>query len=102
MAGLFLASSGRLEITNSCLSSLPMFAMGVYLLHDTTHSAMDKTRSRFFWEGVGEKRKYNMVDWVTACKPCEFRGSGILNTQSMNISMVRSITFSWHCYRGWV
>jgi hypothetical protein len=51
--GLFLASAGRLELTNSCLSSLPMFAMGVYLLHDSTHYAMDRSRSRFFWEGVG-------------------------------------------------
>jgi hypothetical protein len=46
--GLFLASAGRLELTNSCLSSLPMFAMGLYLLHDSTHAAMDRSRSRFF------------------------------------------------------
>jgi hypothetical protein len=46
--GIFLASAGRLELTNSCLSSLPMFAMGLYLLHDSTHGAMNKSRSRFF------------------------------------------------------
>jgi hypothetical protein len=40
--GLYLASAGRLELTNSCLSSLPMFAMGVYLLHDSTHGLMNK------------------------------------------------------------
>jgi hypothetical protein len=34
--GPFLASAGRLEINNSCLSSLPMFTKGVYLLHDAT------------------------------------------------------------------
>jgi hypothetical protein len=60
--GLFLALAGRLELTNSCLSSLPMFAMGIYLLHDATHLAMDRPRSRFFWQGVGNKRKYHMVD----------------------------------------
>jgi hypothetical protein len=65
--GLFLASAGRLELTNSCLSSLPMFAMGIYMLHDATHSALDKPRARFFWEGVGDKRKYHMVDWATVC-----------------------------------
>jgi hypothetical protein len=31
--GLFLASAGRLELTNSYLSSLPMFAMGIFMLH---------------------------------------------------------------------
>jgi hypothetical protein len=69
--GLFLAAAGRLELTNSYLSSLPMFAMGIYLLHDATHLAMDRPRSRFFWEGVGNKRKYHMVDWATVCKPKE-------------------------------
>jgi hypothetical protein len=34
--GLYLTSAGRLELTNSCLSSLPMFAMGLYLLYDST------------------------------------------------------------------
>jgi hypothetical protein len=46
--GLLLALVGRLELTNSCLSSLPMFAMGIYLLHAATHKAMDSCRARFF------------------------------------------------------
>jgi hypothetical protein len=36
--------------------------MSLYLLFDITHKAMDKPRARFFWEGVGNKRKYHMVD----------------------------------------
>jgi hypothetical protein len=46
-----------------------MFAMGIYLLHDAAHNAMDKHRSRFFWEVVGDKQKYHMVDCSTMCKP---------------------------------
>jgi hypothetical protein len=65
--GLFLASVGCLELTNSFLSSLPMFAMSMYLLHEATHATMDSTRARFFWVGVGPKRKYHMVDWATVC-----------------------------------
>jgi hypothetical protein len=33
---VYLTSAGRLELTNSCLSSLPVFAMGLYLLYDST------------------------------------------------------------------
>jgi hypothetical protein len=74
--GLFLASAGRLELTNSCLSSLPMFAMSMYLLHETTHASMDSTCARFFWEGVRPKLKYHMVDWAMVYKPKDDGGLG--------------------------
>jgi hypothetical protein len=96
--GLFLASAGRLELTNSCLSSLPMFAMGIYLLHETTHREMNKSRARFLWEGVGNKRKYHMVDWATVCKPREFGGLGVINTRLMNISLM--LKWIWKLYQG--
>jgi hypothetical protein len=59
-----------------------MFAMSLYMLFDATHVEMDRVRSHFFWEGVGEKRKYHMVDWATVCKPKEFGawGSSTLET----------------------
>jgi hypothetical protein len=75
-----------------------LFAMGLYLLHDTTHAAMDKHRSRFFWEGVGAKRKYHMVDWATVCKPRAFGGLGILNTKSMNIALM--VKWIWKIYQN--
>nr|XP_051212000.1 uncharacterized protein LOC127329534 [Lolium perenne] len=86
------------ELTNSCLSSLPLFAMGLYLLHDTTHAVMDKHRSRFFWEGAGPKRKYHMVDWATVCKPRAFGGLGILNTKFMNIALM--LKWIWKIYQN--
>jgi hypothetical protein len=94
---LFLASAGRLELTNSCLSSLPLFDMGIYLLHNTTHHAMDRHRSQFFWEGVGNKRKYHMVDWATVCRPEEVGGLGILNTKVMNIVLM--LKWVWKLYQ---
>jgi hypothetical protein len=96
--GLFLASAGRLELTNSCLSSLPMFAMGLYLLYDSTHGAMNSSRSRFFWEGVGNKRKYHMVDWATVCRPKEYGGLGILHTKNMNIALM--VGWIWKLYQN--
>jgi hypothetical protein len=96
--GLFLASGGRLELTNSWLSSLPMFAMSLYLLHDSTHKTMDRSRARFFWEGVGNKRKYHMVDWATVCKPKELGGLGILNTKLMNIALM--LKWVWKLYQN--
>jgi hypothetical protein len=96
--GLFLALAGKLELTNSCLSSLPMFAMSLYMLYDATHAAFDKVHSCFFWEGVGGKRKYHMVDWATVCKPKMFGGLGILNTRLMNIALM--LKWVWKLYQN--
>ncbi|KAK1610962.1 hypothetical protein QYE76_034635 [Lolium multiflorum] len=98
MAGIVPWAAGRLELTNSCLSSLPLFAMSMYLLHDGTHKAMDRPRSRFFWEGVGDKRKYHMVDWATVCKPKVLGGLGVMNTKSMNIALM--VKWIWKLYQG--
>jgi hypothetical protein len=75
-----------------------MFAMGVYLLRDITHRLVNKVRSRFFWEGVGNKRKHHMVDWAMVCKPRGFDGLGFLNTNFMNIAPV--LKWIWKLYQN--
>jgi hypothetical protein len=58
---------------------------------------MDKPRFCFFWEGVGNKRKYHMVDWATVCKPKAFGCPGNLNTKLMNISLI--LKWIWKLYQ---
>jgi hypothetical protein len=53
--GKFLSSGRRLILSNSCLASLPMFAMGLFLLQDGVHAKFDKHRAKFFWEGTDTK-----------------------------------------------
>ena len=74
--GRFMSSGARLILTNSSLSSLPMFTMGLFLLADGVHSKFDTPRSRFFWEGAGPKRKYHMVKWQAVCRPKAQGGLG--------------------------
>jgi hypothetical protein len=46
--GKHMSSGARLTLTNSCLSSLPTYTMGFYLLPLGTHRLMDGVRSKFF------------------------------------------------------
>ena len=45
-----LSSGGRLILTNSTLSSLPIYTMGFYRFNEEVHKKMDTIRSRVFLE----------------------------------------------------
>lgn len=46
--GKFMTSGGKLILTNSYLTNLPMYVMGFYMLPKGTHAKMDAIRSKFF------------------------------------------------------
>jgi len=46
--GRNLSLGGSLVLTNSSLSSLPMYTMGFYLLPKSVHKQLDHIRSNFF------------------------------------------------------
>jgi hypothetical protein len=48
--GKFTAKGSKTILINSCLSSLPLYIMGLYLLPEGVHGNFDKELSRFFWQ----------------------------------------------------
>jgi hypothetical protein len=95
--GKLLPSGGWLILTNACLDNLPMYAMGLFLLHDGIHARFDSHQSKFYWEWVGPKRKYHMVSWPTVCRPKEDGGLGLLNTKKMNLALL--LKWAWRIYQ---
>lgn len=86
--GKFLALGGRPVLTNACLLSMPLYCMGLYLMPDDVHAGFDKHRSRFFWEGLGEKPRYHMVRWAGICKSKECGGLSVTNSKLINSSLI--------------
>lgn len=86
--GKTLTSGGRLILTNTSLSSLPIYTMGVYRLQEGVHQQMDSIRANFFWQGTSEKFKYHMTRWDNMCLPKEYGGLGIIETRTMNESLL--------------
>jgi mannosylglycoprotein endo-beta-mannosidase len=57
-----LSYGGKLILLNDCLSSIPTYAMSMYMLLKTVVKKMDATRKRFFWQGNIVKKKYHLVN----------------------------------------
>jgi hypothetical protein len=94
--GRFMSLAARLILTDTCLSSLPLHMMSLFMLADGTHAGFDKHRSRFFWEGTGEKCKHHWVSWSEVCMPKEQGGLGITNTKIMNIALM--VKWIWRLF----
>lgn len=79
-----LSSGGKSILINSSLTSIPMYTMGFYWLYEGTHQRFDTSRGKFFWEGIGNKKKYHMIKWDAFDKPKEFGYLGFIDTRAMN------------------
>ena len=72
--GRFTSKGSKSVLIDACMSSLPMFMMGLYILPEGTHGNFDKDLSRFFWMAQNGRQKYHMVKWADICAPKELGG----------------------------
>ncbi|XP_071677031.1 uncharacterized protein [Lolium perenne] len=72
--GRFTSKGSKTVLIDSCLSSLPMYIMGLYLLPEGVHAAFDKELSRFF--RVTDKAAKN-ITWSSGpmCAPPRILGA---------------------------
>ena len=49
---------------------------------------MDYFRSRFFWQGDSEKRKYRLVKWSVVCRPKDQGGLGVHDLDVKNKALL--------------
>uniref|UniRef100_J3N7V7 Reverse transcriptase zinc-binding domain-containing protein n=1 Tax=Oryza brachyantha TaxID=4533 RepID=J3N7V7_ORYBR len=88
-----LSYGGRDVLINSCLSSIPIYSMGCYLLPEGIHQKLDSIRGRFYWSGIGDKRKFHMAKWRDMSFPKEFGGLGFTDTRYMNFALLSKWIF---------
>lgn len=84
-----LSYGGRKILIDACLDNVPTYLMGFYRLQEGLHVQIDSIRAKFFWEGIGKKkRKYHMIQWDDLCRPKEFGGMGFMNSRVRNIALL--------------
>lgn len=50
-----MSTTTRLTLTSVCLSAIPIFVMGLFILGEGVHIKFDKVCARFFWEADAKK-----------------------------------------------
>jgi hypothetical protein len=74
----FLSYSGRLQLVNLVLSSLPTYFMSTIKLPKTVIEAIDKVRKNCLWRGNAiDAKGYNLAAWLTVTIPKEKGGLGV-------------------------
>ena len=59
------------------LTNMVLYMISFFQLPKGVLSKLDYFRSRFFWQGDGEKKKYRLAKWDVVCRPKDQGGLGI-------------------------
>jgi hypothetical protein len=86
--GKLLSLGGRLILINLVLSNMVLHMISFFLLPKGVLHKLDYYRSRFFWQGDTEKKKYRLAKWSVVCSPKDQGGLGIHNLEVKNSSLL--------------
>ena len=80
--GKMLSVGGWLVLINSVLTNMVLYMLSFFQLPKGVLQRLDYFRSRFFWQGDGEKKKYRLAKWSVVCRPKDQGGLGFMTYRS--------------------
>lgn len=86
--GNLLSVGDRVTLTNSCLSSIPLYMLSFLEALKGVLEKMDTPRARMVWQENKNKRKYHVVNWPGVSMPKDCEGLGVLDLETMNKSLI--------------
>ena len=69
LKGKLLPVGGRLVLINSVLTNMVLYMLSFFQLPKGVLQRLDYFRTRFFWQGDVEKKKYRLTKWSVVCRP---------------------------------
>jgi hypothetical protein len=73
---MYLSKGGRVTLIKSTLSSLPTYFLSLCPIPVSVALHIDKIQRDFLWGGLGEGKKFHMVNWNQVCQPLRSGGLG--------------------------
>jgi hypothetical protein len=86
--GTLLSVGGRLVLINSVLTNMVLYMLSFFQVPKGVLQRLDFYRSRFFWQGDSEKKKYRLVKWNVVCRLRDQGGLGIHDLEAKNIALL--------------
>ena len=80
-------------LINSVLSNMVLYMISFFQLPKGVLKKLDYFRSRFFWQGDSEKRKYRLAKWSVVCRPKDQGGLGIRDLEVKNRALLGKSIF---------
>jgi hypothetical protein len=85
---MYLSKGGRVTLIKSTLSSLPTYFMSLFPIPASVARRIDKIQRDFLWGGMGDERKFHLVNWSQVCQPLKLGGLGIRNLTKFNKALL--------------
>jgi hypothetical protein len=77
-----------LVLINSVLTNLVLYMISFFQLPKGVLHRLDYFRSRFFWQGDSEKKKYRLTKWSVVCRPKDQGGLGVHDLEVKNRALL--------------
>ncbi|XP_028123851.1 uncharacterized protein LOC114320952 [Camellia sinensis] len=79
-----LSFAGRLILTKSVTSALPVYYLSLFKMPEGVASELDKIQAKFLWGGSEQGRKIHMIKWEELSKRVNQGGLGIRQLRVAN------------------
>jgi hypothetical protein len=86
--GKLLSLGGRLVLINSVLSNMVLYMISFFQIPKGVLQRLDYFRSRFFWQGDSDKKKYRLTRWNIVCRPKDLGGLGVPDLEVKNWALL--------------
>ena len=81
-------------LINSVLSNMVLYMISFFQLPKRVLYRLDYFRSRVFWQGDSEKKKYRLAKWDVVCRPKDYSGLGIHDLEVKNRALLGKWLFN--------
>ena len=85
---MYLSKGGRVTLIKSTLSSLPTYFLSLFPMPSSVALHIDKIQRDFLWDGMGEGKKFHLVNWSQICQPLKLGGLGFKNLRLFNQALL--------------